>query len=102
MSMSMSMRASPTPWEPLLTAIEDGLDSFPPVLVDALPADPGPVPLALVDRAVRVLRRMAEAEVALEQHRAEIGQELVALSAVKATAALTFASPVPRYLDTKA
>jgi hypothetical protein len=98
----MNDRAGVTAWEALLDAVEDGLDSFPPVLVDALPADPGPVPRALVDRVVGTLQRMAQVTAALELHRAEVGRELVALAAVKANGALTAASPVPHYLDTKA
>jgi len=89
-------------WAALLDAMEDGLDSFPPVVVDGLTPDPGPVPPALVDRAVRTLHRMAEAEAALERHRAEIARELVALAAVKANATRAAASPVPHFLDTKA
>jgi len=91
-----------TDWSSLLDAMEDGLDAFPPVVVDALPADPGPVPPSLVDRAVRTLRRMAEAEAELERHRAEIGRQLVALSTARATAARTSPHPVPHFLDTKA
>jgi hypothetical protein len=89
-------------WAALLEAMEDGLDSFPPVLLDALPADPGPVPPALVDRATHMLRRLGEVGAALERHRAEIGRELVALAAVKANATRASAPPVPRFLDTKA
>jgi hypothetical protein len=89
-------------WAALLAAMEDGLDSFPPVLVDALPADPGPVPPALADRAARTLRRMDEVGAALERHRAEISRELVALSALKANARRASSSPVPYFLDTKA
>jgi hypothetical protein len=89
-------------WAALLEAMEDGLDSFPPVVVDALPADPGPVPPALADRAARTLRRMADARAALEHQRAEIGRELVALSALRANATRASASTVPFFLDTKA
>lgn len=85
-------------WAALLDAMDDGLDAFPPVLVDTLPADPGPVPPALVDRAARTLHRMAEAEAALDRHRAEIARDLTAISAAKTGATPT----VPRFLDTKA
>lgn len=91
-----------TDWVALFDSIEDGLDSFPPVLVDVLPVDPGPVPPGLVERALSTLQRMAEVEATLENQRAEIGRELVALSAVKANAARTSAPPVPHFLDTKA
>jgi len=92
-----------TDWAALLDAMEDGLESFPPVLVDVdvLPADPGPVPFALRNRALRMLHRMAEVESALEQHRAEIGRQLVALSAARATVARA-AAPMPYFLDAKA
>jgi hypothetical protein len=89
-------------WVSLLDSIEDGLDSFPPVLVDLLPVDSGPVPPGLVERALSTLQRMVEVEATLENQRAEIGRELVALSAVKANAARTSAPPVPHFLDTKA
>jgi hypothetical protein len=91
-----------TDWAALLDSIEDGLDSFPPVLVDSLPVDPGSVPPALVERVVSTLRRMGEVEAALEHQRSEIGRELVALSAVKANAARIATSPVPHFLDTRA
>jgi hypothetical protein len=89
-------------WAALLDSIEDGLDSFPPVLVDVLPVDPGPVPAALVDSAVRTFQRMAEVETALERHRTEIGRELVALATVKANATRSAAPRVPHFLDTRA
>ena len=91
-----------TDWAALLDSIEDGLASLPPVLVDSLPPDPGPVPAALVDRAVSTLQRMSEVEAALAYHKAEIGRELVALSAVKANAARVATTPVPHFLDTRA
>jgi hypothetical protein len=91
-----------TDWVALLDSIEDGLDSFPPVLIDSLPVDPGPVPPALVGRALSTLRRMGEVERALEHHRSEIGRELVALSAVKANATRAATSPVPHFLDARA
>ena len=95
-------------WETLLDAIEDGLEAFPPVLIDvaALPAPAGPVPPALREQAERALRRMADLEAELERRRAEIGRELVALSAAKAAqarvAAAGAAKPVPRFLDHRA
>jgi hypothetical protein len=89
-------------WASLLDAMEEGLDSFPPVLVGSLPDDPGPVPPALVDRGVRTLRRMAEVEAALKHHRAEIGRELAAVSAAHAAATTNAAPSVPHFLDTKA
>jgi len=91
-----------TDWAALLDSIEDGLDAFPPVLVEGLPVDPGPLPPALVERAARALQHMGEVEAALECHRAEIGRELVALSAVKANATRASAPPVPHFLDTRA
>lgn len=90
-------------WVALLDAMEAGLESFPPVVVDDLPAEPGPIPPALVDRAVRTLQRMAEAEARLEEERAEIGRELNGLSAARTAAAAANATPnVPRFLDTRA
>jgi hypothetical protein len=91
-----------TDWAALLDSIEAGLASFPPVLVDTLPADPGPVPPFLVERATSTLQRMADVAAALEHQRSEIGRELVALSAVKADAARAATSPVPHFLDTRA
>ena len=91
-----------TDWAALLDSIEDGLASFPPVLVDSLPPDPGPVPPAFVARATSTLQRMSEVEALLAHHRSEIGRELVALSAVKANAARAATSPVPHFLDTRA
>jgi hypothetical protein len=89
-------------WAALLDSIEGGLESFPPVLVGTLPAAPGALPAALVERALSALQRMAEVESALERERAEIGRELLALSAVKANAARVAAPPVPHFLDTRA
>jgi hypothetical protein len=91
-----------TDWVSLLDSIEDGLHAFPPILVDVLPFDVGPVPPALVERALSTLQRMAEVEAAFEHQRAEIGRELVALSAVKANATKSAAPPVPHFLDTRA
>jgi len=86
-----------TTWPALLDAIDEGLTSLPPVLVDLEQdaADVGPLPPALAERAAATLRRMAEAEAALEHHRADLARELAALSALKTTS-------VPRFLDTRA
>ena len=91
-------------WAALLDAIDDGLASFPPVLVDLPPSpDPGPLPPSFAARATLTLHRMAEVEAALERHQAELAQELTALSAARATAArASAATPVPHFLDTKA
>jgi hypothetical protein len=93
-----------TDWAALLDAIDDGLGSFPPVLVEALPADPGPVPAALAERATRTLRRMAEVRSALERERDDIARELVALSAARAarTRVGDGARPVPHFIDQRA
>lgn len=92
-----------TTWPALLDAIDDGLTSFPPVLVDLerCAATLGPLPSALTDRAALTLQRMAEAEATLEHHRSDLARELAALSALKATTPPTAAS-VPHFLDTKA
>jgi len=86
-----------TTWPALLDAIDEGLRSSPPVLVDLerSAADLGPLPSALAERAAATLHRMAEAEAALEHHRSELARELAAISALKATS-------VPHFLDTKA
>ena len=89
-------------WMTLLDEMEAGLASFPPAVVEALPPDPGPVPPALLDRAVRTLRRMAEAEAKLEEHRSEIARELIGISAARTAAASSASPTVPHYLDTKA
>jgi hypothetical protein len=91
-----------TDWPALLDAIDDGLTSSPPVLLDFAPADVGPLPAGLAGRAAATLRRMAEVEATLERDRAELARELAALSAVKASAAATAASTVPQFLDTRA
>jgi hypothetical protein len=93
-----------TTWESLLDAMDVGLESFPPVVLDGgtLPADPGPVPPSLVERAHRTLHRMAEATATLEHHRAEIGRELTALSVATTAAAANAAHSTPHFLDTKA
>ena len=79
--------------------MDAGLDEFPPVLLDDLPADPGPVPARLAERAARTLRRMAEVEAALEHERSELARELAAL---KASPLPPTGSPVPHFLDTRA
>ena len=89
-------------WPALLDAMDDGLRSSPPVLVDLerCAADLGPLPSALAGRAAATLRRMAEVEAALEHYRSELACDLAALSALKATQSA--ASSVPHFLDTKA
>ena len=95
-----------TDWAALLDALEDGLESFPPVPMDvaALPAAAGPIPSALREQAQRALRRMAEVEAELERHRAEVGRELVALAAAKAAGTRTAAAGAARpvFLDHRA
>jgi hypothetical protein len=93
-----------TTWPAMLDAIDEGLTSFPPVLVDLdlCVATLGPLPSALADRAALTLRRMAEAEAILEHHRSDLARELAALSALKAATLQTAASTVPHFLDTKA
>jgi len=94
-------------WAVLLDAIEGGLESFPPAVVDvaALPA-PGPIPPALRPRALQALRRMAEVRTALEHRRDDVGRQLVALSAARAAQARLAAAgagkPVPHFLDRRA
>lgn len=87
-----------TSWTALLDAIDDGLASSPPVLVDFLPAEFGALPADLAPRAAATLQRMAEVEAAWSRECAELARELSALSAVKASVA----APVPHFLDTKA
>jgi hypothetical protein len=88
-------------WEAVLKVMEDGLEVYPPLLLPSFPARLGPVPVALVERTRRALRRMAEVEDALERHRGEVAHELSALSLAR-TAAPSAAPPVPRFLDTRA
>lgn len=92
-----------TTWPTLLDAIDEGLTSFPPVLVDLehYRANLGPLPPALAGRAATTLRRMTEAETALKHERSELARELAALSALKATPR-SGAFSVPHFLDTKA
>ena len=87
-----------TDWPALLDAIDEGLTSSPPVLVDFAPSDFGPLPPALAPRAAAMLQRMTEVEAVLERERAELARELAALSAAKSSPAAS----VPRFLDTKA
>lgn len=93
-----------TDWPALLDAVDDGLTAFPPVLLDLeqLAADLGPLPAPLTERAEATLRRMAEVEAVLEQERSDLGRELAALSALKATTPPSGAASVPNFLDTKA
>jgi hypothetical protein len=88
-----------TDWFALLDAIDQGLDEFPPVLLDDLPPDPGPVPPALAERAARTLQRMRDVEAALEHERSQLARDL---SALKASTTATAGAPVPHFLDTKA
>jgi hypothetical protein len=87
-----------TDWTGLLDAIDEGLTSSPPVLVDFAPSDIGPLPVTLASRAAATLQRMTEVESVLERERAELARELAALSAAKSSPAAS----VPRFLDTKA
>jgi hypothetical protein len=89
-------------WVALLDEMDAGLDSFPPATLAALPADPGPVPPGLADRAVRTLRRMAEVEATLDGQRAEIARELVGLSAARTAASANATPNVPHFLDARA
>jgi hypothetical protein len=91
-----------TNWAALLDAIDEGLTSSPPELVDFAPADFGPLPAALAARAAATLRRMAQAESALEQEHAGIARELISLAAARTAAASTAAPKVPLFLDTRA
>jgi hypothetical protein len=87
-----------TDWTALLDAIDDGLTSSPPVLVDFALSDFGPLPVALGPRASATLQRMTEVESVLERERAELARELAALAGAKSSPAAS----VPRFLDTKA
>ena len=91
-----------TDWAALLDAIDAGLDEFPPVLLDELPGHPGPVPPALVDRAERTLRRMAEVEAALQRDLLDLARELTALSSAGRTGSAGTTPPVPHFLDARA
>jgi hypothetical protein len=93
-----------TTWPTLLDAIDEGLESSPPVLVDLEPlhAALGPLPPALAGRARQTLHRMSEVEAALEQARAELSHELAALRALAANAPTALAASVPQFLDAKA
>ena len=87
-----------TDWTALLDAIDEGLTSSPPVLVDFTPSEVGPLPAALAHRASATLQRMTEVEALLDRERADLARELAAMSAAKSSPAAT----VPRFLDTKA
>jgi len=93
-----------TDWAALLDMIENGLESSPPVLLDDLPPDPGPVPPALVPRAARALQRMVDLQAVLEGQQAEIADQLSALSAARAARSRQRdgAKPVPHFLDHRA
>jgi hypothetical protein len=93
-----------TDWAALLDAIDDGLEAAPPVLIDDLPSDPGPVPPALVGRAARTLQRMIGLQAVLEGQQAQIADQLSALSAARAarTRLRDGAKPVPHYFDRRA
>lgn len=100
--MTSPVPPSRSGWGALLDAMDAGLESFPPVVVEDLPGDPGPIPPALVERAVHTLRCMAEAEARLEEQRAQIARDLAGLSAARTAAAATATPNVPRFLDTRA
>ena len=93
-----------TDWAALLDVIEDGLGSSPPVFVENLPSDPGPVPPALVDRASRTLQRMLDLQAILETRQAAIGTQLSALAAARAARSRLRdgTKPVPHYFDQRA
>jgi len=93
-----------TTWAALLDAMDAGLQSVPPVLVDLdeFAAGLGPLPVPMAARAAATLHRMAEVEATLERDRAELGRELAALTALAATAPAAVAATVPHFLDTKA
>jgi hypothetical protein len=91
-----------TDWTALLDAIDDGLTSSPPVLVDFAPSDLGPLPVGLAARATATLQRMTDVERVLERERAEIAREVAALSGAKSAPAAFASASVPRFLDTKA
>jgi hypothetical protein len=89
-------------WAALLDRLDDGLGSTPPVLLDALPGDLGPIPPALGPRAVHTLARMTELVASMEQQRADVAAELIALSAARAAATANTARSVPHFLDARA
>jgi len=91
-------------WAALLDAIEDGLAASPPVLLEDLPPDPGPVPPALAGRAARTLQRMLDVQSVLERQRGEIADQLAALSSARAARSRLrdAAKPVPHYFDHRA
>ena len=84
--------------------MEEGLESFPPVVVDvAALSAVGPVPAALRPRALQALQRMAEVQSTLEHRRDDLRRELVALTAARAARARVAVAgagkPVPHFLD---
>jgi hypothetical protein len=89
-------------WTALLDAMEVGLELSPPVPVRTLPADPGPLPPALHDRATELLRRMAEAEAELAGRQAEVARQLTGLSAARTASGNAGDRNVPRFLDARA
>lgn len=91
-----------TDWTALLDAIDEGLTSSPPVLVDFTPSDFGLLPVALAGRAAATLRRISKVEAVLERERAELARELSVLSAAKSSPAASATASIPRFLDTKA
>ena len=91
-----------TDWPALLDAIDEGLTSSPPVLVDFAPDDFGPLPAALGPRATATLQRMAATEATLEQEQAAIARELIGLATARTAAASTAAPNAPRFLDARA
>ncbi len=100
----MSRNPGGEEWVAVLDAMERGLESFPPTVVDLPPM--GPIPPTLRSRARRTLQRMGEVQAALEGRRDDIGRELVALTAARAArarlAARGSAKPVPQFLDRRA
>jgi hypothetical protein len=59
----------------------------------------GPLPPALVERAVSLLQRMSDVQEHLERRQGEIGRELSALRAARTAATVP---AVPHFLDTTA
>ena len=89
-------------WEGVLDALEAEVAESAEGPAFVPPAQLGPLPPALADRAGRLLRRMAEREAELERRRAEVARELAALSATGILAAASAARPVPHFFDTTA
>ena len=91
-------------WAALLDRMEEGLAATPPVLLDDLPPDPGPVPPSLTGRAARAVQRMVDLQTVLEGQQAEVAAQLSALSAARAARSRLRdgAKPVPQYFDHRA